>query len=63
MAYSRPKYYADNKKRYIEFYIGYWIYLKILPMKGVIMFGNNGKLSTQYVGPYKIFKRVEEVEY
>ncbi|WMV33413.1 hypothetical protein MTR67_026798 [Solanum verrucosum] len=32
-------------------------------MKGIMRFGNKGKLSTQYIGPYKISKRIGNVAY
>ena len=32
-------------------------------MKGMMIFGKNGKLSPRYVGPYKILKRICKVEY
>ena len=32
-------------------------------MKGVMRFGNKGKLSPRYVGPYEILKRVGSVAY
>ncbi|WMV30652.1 hypothetical protein MTR67_024037 [Solanum verrucosum] len=32
-------------------------------MKGVMRFGNKGKLSPRYVGPYKILKRIGKVSY
>ncbi|WMV55713.1 hypothetical protein MTR67_049098 [Solanum verrucosum] len=32
-------------------------------MKGVIRFGKKGKLSPQYIGPYKISKRIGNVAY
>ncbi|WMV32597.1 hypothetical protein MTR67_025982 [Solanum verrucosum] len=40
-----------------------WVFLKVLPMKGVMRFGKKGKLSPRYVGPYKILKRVGKVAY
>ena len=50
--YSRRKSYGDNKKRDLEFEIGDWVYLKSSPMKGVMRFSKNGKVSSKYVGPY-----------
>ena len=47
--YSRQKSYVDNRRRDLEFYIGDWVYLKISPMKGVMVFGKEGKLSPRYV--------------
>ena len=32
-------------------------------MKGVMRFGKKGKISSRYVGPYEILKRVREVAY
>ena len=39
------------------------MYLKISPMKGVVTFGNKGKLSPRYAGPYEILQRVGKVAY
>ena len=39
------------------------MYLKILPMKGVIRFGKKGKLSPRYVGPYEILQMVCKLAY
>ena len=40
-----------------------WVYLKVSPMKVVMMFGKNKKLSPQYISPYRISKRVSNVPY
>ncbi|XP_070056568.1 uncharacterized protein [Nicotiana tomentosiformis] len=32
-------------------------------MKGVMRFGKEGKLSSRYIGPYKIIRRVGQVSY
>ena len=61
--HSREKSYADNKRRELEFEIGDWIYLNISPMKGVMRFDKKRKLSSRYVGPYQILKRVKKVSY
>ena len=56
-AYSRQKSYADNRRMDLEFEEGDKVYLKILPMKGVVRFGKKGKLSHHYVGTYEISQR------
>jgi len=62
-AHSRQRFYADNRKRNLEFEVGDWVYLKISHMKGVMRFDRKGKLSPRYVGPYEILKRVGKVAY
>ncbi|WMV25976.1 hypothetical protein MTR67_019361 [Solanum verrucosum] len=47
MAQSRQKSYFDVRRRDLEFEVNDWVYLKILPMKGVMRFGKKGKLSPQ----------------
>ncbi|WMV29514.1 hypothetical protein MTR67_022899 [Solanum verrucosum] len=37
--------------------------LKVSPVKGVMRFGHNGKLSPRYIGPYRISKRIGNVGY
>ena len=37
--------------------------MKISPTKGVIKFGAHEKLSSRYIGPFDITKRVGEVAY
>ncbi len=63
IAYSRKKSDVDHRRRDLEFYEGDKVYLKISPMKGVFSFGNKGKLSPHYVGPYEIFQRFSKVAY
>ena len=38
------------------------MYLNVSPLKGVMRFGQ-GKLSPRYIGPYRISKRVGNVDY
>ncbi|WMV55629.1 hypothetical protein MTR67_049014 [Solanum verrucosum] len=62
MAQSHQKSYVDVRRRDLEF-DNYWVYLKISPMKGVMRFGNKGKLSPRYVSPYQILRRIGKVAY
>ncbi|XP_074305996.1 uncharacterized protein LOC141641224 [Silene latifolia] len=52
-AQDRQKMYADFWRRLIEFEVGDKVFLKVSPMKGVKRFGNKGKLSLKYIGPYE----------
>ncbi|WMV37628.1 hypothetical protein MTR67_031013 [Solanum verrucosum] len=61
MVQSRQKSYTDVRRRELEFEVDDWVYLKVSPMKGVMRFGKKGKLSSRYIGPYRISKRVDLV--
>ena len=39
------------------------VFLRISLWKGVLRFGKRGKLSSRYIGPYKIVERIGEVAY
>ncbi|GKF29809.1 hypothetical protein Tco_0096151 [Tanacetum coccineum] len=56
-ACSRQKSYAVVRRKPMEFSVGYMVMLKVSPWKGEIFFGKRGKLSPQYVGPFKIIDR------
>ena len=62
-AYSQQKSYVDQRRRDLEFEEGDKVYLKILPMKGVVRFGKKGKLSPRYVVPFEILQMVGKVSY
>jgi len=47
----------------LEFEVDDWVYLKVLPMKGVMRFGKKGKIIPWYIGPYRISKRIGNVAY
>ncbi|KAF5442080.1 hypothetical protein F2P56_037044 [Juglans regia] len=43
--------------------VGDRVYLKVWPMKGVVHFGERGKLSPRYVGPYEMIEWTRRVAY
>ncbi|CAN6679304.1 unnamed protein product [Malus baccata var. baccata] len=62
-AEDRQKSLADRHATDRMYNIGDWVFLKLLPWKGILWFGKKGKLSPRYIGPYIITKRVSEVTY
>ncbi|KAH0706092.1 hypothetical protein KY289_011168 [Solanum tuberosum] len=58
-AQSRQKSYTHVRRRDLEFDMDDWVYLKGSPMKGVMRFGKKRKISPQYIGHYKISKRID----
>ena len=63
IAQARQKSYADNRRKDLKFEVGDMVFLRISPWKGVLRFGKRGKLSPQYIGPYRIVERIGEVAY
>ena len=57
-AQSRQKSYADNRRRDLEFEVGDHVFLKVSPMKSIMRFGRNGKLSPRFVGPFEVLENV-----
>ena len=51
------------RRRPFEFEVGDHVYLKVMPKRGVVWFGKLGKLSSRFIGPFKILKRVGTVAY
>ena len=62
-AQNRQSKYADQHWKDIEFEVGDLVLLKVSPWKGVLRFGKKGKLSTRFIGPFEILKRVGKVAY
>ncbi|GKC66586.1 putative reverse transcriptase domain-containing protein, partial [Tanacetum coccineum] len=62
-ARSRQKSYADKRAKPLEFKVGDKVLFKVSPWKGDVRFGKSGKLSTRYLGPFKILARVSYVAY
>ena len=48
-AQSRQKSYANVQRRPLEFEVGYHIFLKVMPKRGVVRFGKRGKLSPRFI--------------
>ena len=61
-AQSRQKSYADVL-RPLEFEVGDHVFLKVIPKRGVVRFGKQGKLSPRFIGPFEILERVGAVAY
>ena len=60
---SHQNAYAYFRRRPLEFEVEDWVYLKVSPMKGVMRFGNKGKISPWYIDSYRISKRIDNVAY
>ena len=62
-AQSRQKSYVDRRRRPLEFEVGDHVFLKVMPNRGVVRFGKQGKLSSRYIVPFEILERVGTVSY
>ncbi|GJW15960.1 hypothetical protein Tco_0020093 [Tanacetum coccineum] len=60
---DRQKSYADNRRKPLEFEVRDQVLLKVSLWKGVIRFGNKGKLAPRYVGLFEILERIGLVAY
>ncbi|XP_012483116.1 uncharacterized protein LOC105797735 [Gossypium raimondii] len=63
VASDRNKFYADLKRRDIEYSVGDFVFLKVSPWKKVLRFDCKGKLNPRFIRPYRILKHVEPVTY
>ena len=62
-AQNLQKRYADVRRRPLEFEVGDHVFLKVMPKRGVVRFGKNGKLSPRFIRPFEILKRVGTIVY
>ncbi|GJV17491.1 putative reverse transcriptase domain-containing protein [Tanacetum coccineum] len=62
-ARDRPKIYADKRRKPLEFCVGDYVLLKVLPWKGVVHFGKKGNLAHRFVRPFEIIEKVGPVAY
>ncbi|XP_070026624.1 uncharacterized protein [Nicotiana sylvestris] len=60
---DRQKSYADLKRREIEHQVGDKVFLKVSSWKKIMRFGQKGKLSPRFIGPYEILERIGLVAY
>nr|GEX81094.1 putative ribonuclease H-like domain, chromo domain-like protein [Tanacetum cinerariifolium] len=60
-ARDRQKSYADKRRKPLEFSVGDYVLLKVLPWKGVVRFRKKGKLAPRFVGPFEIIEKVGPV--
>ena len=60
---DRQKSYVDQHRTEMEFQTGDKVFLKVSPWKGIMRFGNKGKLSPRYIGPYEIVERIGPLAY
>ena len=60
---SRQKSYVDVRRRPLEFEVGDHVFLKVMPKRGVVRFGNRGKLLPRFIGPFEILERIGTVAY
>lgn len=63
VAQSRQKSYADSHKRDLQFKEGDNVFLKVSPTRGTLRFGQKGKLSRRYIGPYDIVSKIGDMAY
>ena len=57
------KSYVNQHRREMEYQIGDKVFLRVSPWKGIMRFGNKGKLSPRYIGPYDIIERIGPLAY
>jgi len=60
---DRQKSYVDIRRRPLAFHVGEHVFLKVSPLKGSFRFGQKGKLTPRYIGPFKILQRICPVAY
>ena len=62
-ASDRQKSYSYLKRRDIEYGVGDKVFLKVSPWRKILWFGQKGKLSPRFIGPYEILERIGPVAY
>ena len=47
----------------MEFSVGDHVFSKVSPLKGSVRFGEKGKLTPRYVGPFEVLQRIGPIAY
>ena len=64
IATDRQKSYAGMKRKDIRYSIDEKVFFfKVSPWKKVMRFGKKGKLSSRFIGPYEVIKKVGPLAY
>ena len=51
------------RRRPLEFEVGDHVFLKVMPKRGVVRFGKQGKISPRFIGPFEILERIGTIAY
>ena len=62
-AQNRQKSYTDRRRQPLEFEVGDHVFLKVMPKRGVVRFGKQGKLAPRYIGSFEVLERMGTVAY
>ena len=60
---DRQRRIEDLYRKDLDLYISSLVMLELSPRKELVGFGQRGKLSPMYIGPFEIFKKVGRVAY
>ena len=60
---SRYKIYVDVRRKLLEFQVGGRVFLKVLPSKGIALFGKHGKLNSRFIWSFKVIRRIGAIAY
>nr|GFB88962.1 hypothetical protein [Tanacetum cinerariifolium] len=55
------KSYVNTRRKPLDFSVGDYVLIKVLPWKGVVRFRKKGKLAPIFVEPFEIIKKTVEI--